>query len=383
MSNTVERTVERADGPDRAQTSAGSARFGTIDGIRAYAIILIVLSHCLILNQGGVGNSLFFVVSGFLAASPLKTDAEATYTKLRNWFVFYTDKIFRICPPMYVCLIIVFLGCKIMKTDHFGSVRSLILNMLLVEPWGHLWYLQSIMLMYAAVPPIMAIGYLIKKRFFKGNNNIGYCLSFAAAVGLAAIICRLFVMPNLVIYYKNFQIHQFLIGFSAAYIYKAVILYRRNKNAERPPFGMRLLYSVVSAVISVFFIVSANVIICRINFDWRWFFIGWDLPMTTALLSAALLLSLVLNERGIIGRIYSFPLFGFIGQMSFGIYLIHYFLLAVTGVADRYKTFAAVFVVSLGGALLLYLFTEKPFTRAWKRRSIKAFFSYFVELYNL
>ncbi len=244
---------------------------------------------------------------------------------------------------MYVCLIIVFLGCKIMKTDHFGSVRSLILNMLLVEPWGHLWYLQSIMLMYAAVPPIMAIGYLIKKRFFKGNNNIGYCLSFAAAVGLAAIICRLFVMPNLVIYYKNFQIHQFLIGFSAAYIYKAVILYRRNKNAERPPFGMRLLYSVVSAVISVFFIVSANVIICRINFDWRWFFIGWDLPMTTALLSAALL----------------------------------------TGVSNRYKTFAVVFVVSLGGALLLYLFTEKPFARAWKRRSIKAFFSYFVELYNL
>lgn len=53
MSNTVERTVERADGPDRVQTSAGSARFGTIDGIRAYAIILIVLSHCLILNQGG------------------------------------------------------------------------------------------------------------------------------------------------------------------------------------------------------------------------------------------------------------------------------------------------------------------------------------------
>lgn len=284
---------------------------------------------------------------------------------------------------MYVCLIAVFLGCRIMKIDHFGSVRSLILNMLLVEPWGHLWYLQNIMLMYAAVPLIMVIGYLIKNKFFKGNNSVGYCLSFAAMLGLAAIICRAFVLPNLVIYQRNFQIHQFLIGFSAAYIYKAVILYRKNKNAERPSFGMRALYSVVSVVTSVFFIVSSNVIICRINSDWQSFFIGWKMPMTTALVSAALLLSLVLNERGIIGRIYSFPLFRFIGQMSFGIYLIHYFLLAVTGVSNRYKTFAVVFVVSLGGALLLHLFTEKPFAQAWKRRSIKAFFTYFVEMYKL
>ena len=49
-------------------------RNGSLDGLRMWAITLIILSHCGLLAQGGFGNAMFFAISGFFMSSPFVLD---------------------------------------------------------------------------------------------------------------------------------------------------------------------------------------------------------------------------------------------------------------------------------------------------------------------
>ena len=53
-----------------------TVHFNQLDGLRGVAIIIVVLSHCDILNQGGVANALFFAIAGFLLINPFKDEYE-------------------------------------------------------------------------------------------------------------------------------------------------------------------------------------------------------------------------------------------------------------------------------------------------------------------
>jgi peptidoglycan/LPS O-acetylase OafA/YrhL len=77
-------------------------RIARLDGIRGFAILMVLLHHHELLKTGWTGVDLFFVLSGFLITRILlKSRNDKDY-----WSSFYQKRAFRILPPLIPMLII-------------------------------------------------------------------------------------------------------------------------------------------------------------------------------------------------------------------------------------------------------------------------------------
>jgi peptidoglycan/LPS O-acetylase OafA/YrhL len=120
-------------------TPQSSTRLLQFDGLRGLAIIIVVLSHCNILNQGGVANAIFFALAGFLLINPFKDAYEQRFLSIWNILKFYKSRAIRILPAYYLILFFIFFqtGFNVIEKDvfikllYFGDIH------------GHLWYIYS------------------------------------------------------------------------------------------------------------------------------------------------------------------------------------------------------------------------------------------------
>ncbi|HCG6971596.1 TPA: acyltransferase [Vibrio parahaemolyticus] len=97
-----------------------AGRYGSIDGLRGYLALLVVLHHFIITwywkttgiwtkppehyfqGFGKFGVSIFFMITGFLFISKLKSDNGKT-----NWTRLFKSRVFRICPLYVFALLII------------------------------------------------------------------------------------------------------------------------------------------------------------------------------------------------------------------------------------------------------------------------------------
>lgn len=80
-------------------------RLAGLDGIRLWAIILIVAEHTgFITENGAVGVALCFVLSGFLAVYIGGEHPEEKFFSLKKWIQYYVQRAFRILPMYYFCI---------------------------------------------------------------------------------------------------------------------------------------------------------------------------------------------------------------------------------------------------------------------------------------
>jgi peptidoglycan/LPS O-acetylase OafA/YrhL len=88
--------------------SLGAARFiGGIDGLRAFAVISVLLYHLepRWLPGGFVGVDVFFVISGFVVAHSVYGSNQARFTKYFMWF--YRRRLIRIMPALLAFVLII------------------------------------------------------------------------------------------------------------------------------------------------------------------------------------------------------------------------------------------------------------------------------------
>lgn len=117
--------IERLRGPadripgvryDRAgRPSTGKRRFSEIDGLRAVAVLAVVVCHCIgfgplalqiaIGQSGARGVDLFFVISGFCLAFPLLRALREDGTPLVQVVPFVRRRFARVAPSYYVALL--------------------------------------------------------------------------------------------------------------------------------------------------------------------------------------------------------------------------------------------------------------------------------------
>lgn len=83
-------------------------RIDRLDGVRAIAILMVLLFHRGYLSQGWTGVDLFFVLSGFLITGILRK----TRTDERYWTRFYSRRAARILPPVLLLMIVYSLAAK-------------------------------------------------------------------------------------------------------------------------------------------------------------------------------------------------------------------------------------------------------------------------------
>lgn len=139
------------------KATTAEVRFPELDGLRAIAILLVLLSHHLapvpidfvqqLAAAGWIGVDLFFVLSGFLIGGILLDQRTAT-----NYYrVFYLRRFFRIVP-LYALLVLPGLLVVVLGLKHWFAGSSLG-DLPAGGLWFSLFFLQNIGSVLGSSPP--------------------------------------------------------------------------------------------------------------------------------------------------------------------------------------------------------------------------------------
>lgn len=147
----------------------------TLDGWRAIAISMVIISHCvtvepahdgggglvnlLTFRLGTFGVMLFFAISGYLISTRLLIEQESTGgISLRS---FYTRRVFRIIPPAYLYLAVIAVlavtGIIKARPPDLAGAAFFFGNYVPSQSWftGHFWSLAIEEHFYLFWPPIL------------------------------------------------------------------------------------------------------------------------------------------------------------------------------------------------------------------------------------
>lgn len=316
-----------------------SSRLVQFDGLRGIAIILVVLSHCLILNQGGVANGIFFAVSGFLLINPFKDAYEQRFLSIWNILRFYKSRAIRILPAYYIVLLFIFLqtGFDLIPKDTF--IKLLYFG----DIYGHLWYVYAYFWLMYIIPFVFFFLLLLAKKIrFLRNDLVCACI-FISLAAIIAVIYRNIEMFDI-------RLDQLMIGIAAGYLFRYV---RQNekpasffkKHSKSGQFFILLIF--LSIIVS-----SCDVLKL---FDERFadYYIGWDLIFTVGFVMSLLVFLVALYPNGFMGKFLEFKPLLFVGKHAFVIYLLNNFVINQLNIKSKAFLFLCVFSVCLFVAWIL------------------------------
>jgi peptidoglycan/LPS O-acetylase OafA/YrhL len=325
-----------------------------IDGLRAFAVLSVVLYHAFpkALRGGFVGVDVFFVISGFLISSILFSEITEHRFSITG---FYGRRIRRIFPALAVCLTAVlaygFVSllpvelAQLGKHVFFGA--SFLSNIALwsesgyfdigasVKPLLHLWSLGIEEQFYIIWPPLLWLAFRMKVPF--GRLLVGLFLaSFATNIALSKNnISADFYLPMS-------RFWELLAG--------AALAWRQDIEITTK------LRSWISAAGLAALLISTTLLKSDMRFP------GWPalLPVVGAMAS------ILAGPKAIVNRIaFSNRAAVFIGLISYPLYLWHWPLISFSyvlrsGKAPTSLMSAALVAVSFLLAWASYRFVESP-----------------------
>lgn len=354
-------------------TFSTSGHSNSIDGLRAFAILPVLIGHAfpLVLPGGFIGVDIFFVISGFLITAMIIRKAQAGQFDL---FDFYKRRVLRIFPALFVVLLVTFVASLIilpplqlremgqamvassvflsnllfwMKSGYFDAAAEL-------NPLVHTWSL-AVEEQFYIVAPFLA--FLVVWR----RNAISV---FLAAIGLMSLVLATMtndIVPSTWFYFTLNRVFELVIGCLAGVM---VTL--------DPPRGRLLQSQAAASVLSA-------VALCVLLWSYFSFNPQSHHPgvMTLFPVTATALL-LVLHDRDtLIQRFLQFRVFVGIGLVSYSLYLIHQPLLALLRISTFDDPGSALLclalLVSLALSWVSWRFVERPF-RQYDRFSLRQTF---------
>ena len=116
--------------PKRPGSAPSSGRFSGLDGLRALAVVAVLLFHADagLLPGGFLGVDLFFAISGYLITRLLL--GELRRTGGLDLAGFYLRRAFRLLPAVVVMLVVIVLGSVTVWRDELPNVRGELLSTL-------------------------------------------------------------------------------------------------------------------------------------------------------------------------------------------------------------------------------------------------------------
>ena len=345
-----------------------------VDGLRAIAVLAVVLFHAFptVLQGGFVGVDIFFVISGFLISKIIIGEMVAGKF---SYFTFYSRRIRRIFPSLFLVLMscflaavlsVVFVGKFVLLTNEFKQLMThiaggagFVSNLVLLKESGyfdssadtkillHLWSLGIEEQFYIFWPVALLLIWKTRRNFVHAAMGL-LLLSFAANLVMAQT-------DRVANFYAPFtRFWELLAG--------AALAAAELKVATSPVLhrlGVKLARVFTPDRVSV--IGLGLLLLSILTFNETLNFPGFYAALPT--LGAALLLGA--GRGALVNRsLLSHPVLVWFGLISYPLYLWHWPLLAVANIVTlnhaTLETRAGLVVLSIVLAMLSYLWVEKP-----------------------
>jgi peptidoglycan/LPS O-acetylase OafA/YrhL len=328
-----------------------------IDGLRAVAILLVIIFHAFpkLLRGGFIGVDIFFVISGYLITSIiLKNQSQNNFSLLD----FYSRRIKRIFPSLIVVLTFCLVtGWFVLLSNeyellgkHVAAGSIYISNFVLqsesgyfdidseLKPLLHLWSLAIEEQFYLVFPLLLIVG----KRF-----QISPLLIIAASLifSFLANVIQIQDKPTEVFFFPTSRAWELLIGSLIACL--SIHGIAKNQAAK---FANPLSWLGVILILSAWILLDSTKIL---------FPAWWALLPTVG--AACLILA---GEKAWFNRkILASKIAVFIGLISYPLYLWHWVLLSFLRITEIEKLSGllrtSILIISVIFAWLTYYFVEK------------------------
>ncbi|MEO1206681.1 MAG: acyltransferase family protein [Pseudomonadota bacterium] len=339
-----------------------------IDGLRAIAVIVVVIFHAFpaLLPGGYVGVDVFFVISGFLITAIIRNDLEAGNFSLLK---FYAKRARRLLPASLTVFFVSFLAAAfVMSPDdfrHFG--RSLTAATLFFSniyfagktgyfdapahdrPLLHTWSLSIEEQFYIAWAPLLL---LLVPRLRTPTIALGLVIVCIPLIAWSEYMAQ--TQANRAYFATEARIWELLVGATLAFVYDKWRISKRTAEL----------------------LVGAGLVAIFASVTW----LSRETPfpgiaaLPACLGTAAILLATQHHNQLRIAHWLTIRPLVFIGLISYSLYLWHWPVLTFGRLLlERTPTpFETVLLIALAGllAVLSWRYIEQPFRRgtAWKTR---------------
>jgi peptidoglycan/LPS O-acetylase OafA/YrhL len=351
----------------------GKARIPGLDGLRAIAVIGVMLYHAGVkwIPGGLLGVDVFFVISGFLITSLLL--GERTRTGRIALRQFWGRRIRRLMPALVLVLLFVSITWGLLLKEDVLSLRKDVLfalgyasnwwfalsgkgyfqSLAAPSPVLHTWSLAVEEQFYLIWPPVVA--WLLAR-----GRRVGVWAAAGAGIAAVSTLVQSLagVWTDRLYYGSDTRAVPLLVGAAVGAWYannsSTIALTVRTKNVLQGA-GLAAAVALGWAFASVS---GQSVMLYRGGF------------LLLALIVCALIVSVALVPEGILGRLLTLPGLGYIGAISYGLYLWHWPLFLLVNHARTGLTGAGLLWTRLALTLTVsavsYEFFEQPIRqRKW------------------
>ncbi|MEO5920874.1 MAG: acyltransferase family protein [Pseudolysinimonas sp.] len=389
-SNTRETTADPSTMTSEAVPSGVPARLSSfrvtgLDGVRAIAVLLVILYH---LSPGSViggyiGVDLFFVVSGFLITTLLLREREAAGRI--SLYGFWRRRARRLLPALGVLIVVccsaaylvgrdvlVGLGSQVLGAVTFSSnwlflaTRSDYFDSTTPELFRNLWSLAVEEQFYLIWPLLLVLLLLRIPRWLR------ITLIAVIAAGSAVAMALLWVPESATRVYYGTDTHAF--GLAIGAVLAVVALHWPPRPLEWARWHRRALG--IAGTVALAGILAVGMTMPE------------DAPIVfqgglvgVSVLSAVLIAALLIPASPL-GRILESQPLRWIGQRSYGLYLWHWpvFILVVAALpawvregTSGWALGGIAFAITVAAAALSYRFIEQPIRRDGFRATLSRF----------
>jgi peptidoglycan/LPS O-acetylase OafA/YrhL len=342
-----------------------------LDGLRAFAVYLVVLFHAGVdrFDGGFIGVDVFFVLSGYIVTQVLLRDVETSGTiGLRR---FYSRRFRRLLPAAFVTLLVtaaVFsaIASPAEVADAVDAVRAAFLyvaNWFFIgqatDYWGadieaspvlHFWSLAIEEQFYLCWPLLLLAAVRVTRRFGARQWDV---VRVAVGVGaVASLVAALRISSTdlaRAYYGTDTRAYQLLAGALLALSFSALL----RRQALRRAVGVAGIPALLALVVLATPAVDVEPI---------------ERGIVTVVLAGTLIASIDAAPRSLAARALSVAPVVYLGRISYGTYLWHWLVVIVvvrTFDVTPVATAGITFLVATGLASLSYQLLERP-VREWR-----------------
>lgn len=314
----------------------GNSRYmAGLDGLRAIAVLGVIAYHLNLsfLPGGFLGVGVFFVLSGYLISNLLSAEWEKNdKIDFKN---FWAKRARRLFPALLIMVVLIVGYITLFLSNRLPSIKGDTISSILYynnwylifrhvsyfakfgppSPFGHMWSLSVEGQFYLIWPLLIVLGF----RYIK-NKNMLFILTVILALTSAIAMTLIYkpgVDPSRVYYGTDTRAFALLIGSALALIWPSQKLKENIKKKQRIFLDSIGIIGLI-IVILMFFVIN--------EYD-PFLYQGGMLVLTIA---TAVLIASLAHPSTIIGKALGCKPLRWLGARSYGIYLWHYPIIALT-----------------------------------------------------